>query len=363
MKAARFYAAGDIRIEEVNAPEASDEKALVQVEWCGICGSDLNEYIHGPMAIPHAGPHPLTGDILPVTLGHEVSGRIIQAPSTSSLSPGQAVIIDPRFYCSSCTACTSSVTNCCQSLGFLGLSGGGGGFSEKVAVPPAMLHPIPDNTDMATATLIEPLAVAWHGVRCSGVQDFKGLPVLVVGGGPVGVATVFVLRAWGADTIYVSETARRRREFLQDLVQATFDPMEVNVGSECKTLTNGSGVGMVFDCAGSQQGLEAASDGLRFHGLYINLAVPKAPISLPVGYFMFKELTYKAFLAYDNADFKATVAAFVEGRFAGVERMITRRIALEDLVDKGFKTLLQNADEHIKIVATAGELPPTKSTL
>ena len=47
MKAARFYAAGDIRIEEVNAPEASDEKALVQVEWCGICGSDLNEYIHG----------------------------------------------------------------------------------------------------------------------------------------------------------------------------------------------------------------------------------------------------------------------------------------------------------------------------
>ncbi|GAB1207928.1 hypothetical protein APSETT445_006664 [Aspergillus pseudonomiae] len=286
MKAARFYAAGDIRIEEVNAPEASDEKALVQVEWCGICGSDLNEYIHG-------------------------------------------------------------------------LSGGGGGFSEKVAVPPAMLHPIPDHTDMATATLIEPLAVAWHGVRCSGVQDFKGLPVLVVGGGPVGVATVFVLRAWGADTIYVSETARRRREFLQDLVQATFDPMEVNVGSQCKTLTNGSGVGMVFDCAGSQQGLEAASDGLRFHGLYINLAVPKSPISLPVGYFMFKELTYKAFLAYDNADFKATVAAFVEG----VERMITRRIALEDLVDKGFKTLLQNADEHIKIVATAGELPPVKSTL
>lgn len=96
-------------------------------------------------------------------------------------------------------------------------------------------------------------------------------------------------------------------------------------------------------------------------------------------YFMRKELTYKSFLAYDDADFKATVAAFTEGidrnymllstanyetgRFAGVERMITRRIALEELVEKGFKTLLQNPDEHIKIVATAGELPSRDSTL
>ncbi|KAE8347731.1 hypothetical protein BDV24DRAFT_157206 [Aspergillus arachidicola] len=365
MKAARFYAAGDIRIEEVEAPTASDEKALVQVEWCGICGSDINEYVQGPMSIPHTrtGLHPLTGDILPVTLGHELSGRIIQAPSTSSLSPGQAVIIDPRYYCSSCTACSSSVTNCCQSLGFLGLSGGGGGFSERIAVPPAMLHPIPDNIDMATATLIEPLAVAWHAVRCSGVKDFKGLPILVIGGGPVGVATVFVLRAWGADQIYVSETARRRREFLQDLVQATFDPIDVNVGSECRILTNGSGMGLVFDCAGSQKGLEAACDALQFHGLYVNLAVPKSAISLPAMYFMRKELTYKSFLAYDDADFKATVAAFTEGKFAGVERMITRRVMLEELVEKGFKTLLQNPDEHIKIVATAGELQSRDSTL
>ncbi|RAQ54996.1 alcohol dehydrogenase [Aspergillus flavus] len=347
MKAARFYAARDIRIEEVEPPQGSDEKALVQVEWCGICGSDINEYVQGPMSIPHTrtGPHPLTGDILPVTLGHELSGRIIQAPSTSSLSPGQAVIVDPRYYC------------------FLGLSGGGGGFSERVAVPPAMLHQIPDNIDMATATLIEPLAVAWHAVRCSGVKGFKGLPILVIGGGPVGVATVFVLRAWGADQIYVSETARRRREFLQDLVQATFDPIEVNVGSECRSLSNGSGIGLVFDCAGSQKGLEAACDSLRFHDLYVNLAVPKSAISLPAMYFMRKELTYKSFLVYDDADFKATVAAFTEGRFAGVERMITRRIALEELVEKGFKTLLQNPDEHIKIVATAGELPSRDSTL
>ncbi|PIG80774.1 alcohol dehydrogenase [Aspergillus arachidicola] len=330
-------------------PKASDEKALVQVEWCGICGSDINEYVQGPMSIPHTrtGPHPLTGDIVPVTLGHELSGRIIQAPSTSSLSPGQAVIIDPRYYCSSCTACSSSVTNCCQSLGFLGLSGGGGGFSERIAVPPDMLHPIPDNIDMATATLIEPLAVAWHAVRCSGVKDFKGLPILVIGGGP----------------IYVSETARRRREFLQDLVQATFDPIDVNVGSECRSLTNGSGMGLVFDCAGSQKGLEAACDALRFHGLYVNLAVPKSAISLPAMYFMRKELTYKSFLAYDDADFKATVAAFTEGKFAGVERMITRRIMLEELVEKGFKTLLQYPDEHIKIVATAGELQSRDSTL
>ncbi|KAK2733651.1 hypothetical protein FQN55_003289 [Onygenales sp. PD_40] len=356
MKAARYYAAGDVRIEEVDVPTASDDHVLIAVEWCGICGSDLNEYIRGPWAIPSnegRGPHPLTGEVLPITMGHELSGRVVKAPPTSSFLPGQAVVVDPRFYCSSCGPCNGSATNCCQHIGFLGLSGGGGGLSEMIAVSPEMVHLLPDEVDLAAAALIEPLAVGWHAVSQCGVRNLKEVPVLVVGGGPVGVSTIFVLKAWGATMIIVSEVAENRREFLGEIADAVFDPTEVDLGLKCRELTGGKGVGVVFDCAGTQEGFKAGCDSLKSQGTYANLAIPKIPLTLPFAHFISKELTFKAFLAYNENDFKETVTAFNAGHFAGVERMITRRVHLEDIVEKGFKELTENAGNHIKILATA----------
>ncbi|KKK19788.1 hypothetical protein AOCH_004160 [Aspergillus ochraceoroseus] len=361
MKAARYYKAGDVRIEDVPRPEPSHDKVLVAVEWCGICGSDLNEYLFGPIAVPSEknGRHRLTGDILPVTMGHEVTGRIIHAPTTPSSSntliTGQAVVIDPRFYCSSCAPCIQSVTNCCDDIGFLGLSGGGGGLSEVVAVPESMVHVLPENVDLAAAALIEPLAVAWHAVRLGTEalnMDLGDVPILVVGAGPVGVATVFVLKACGARMVFVSEPSDARRESIQrtGLVCAAWDPAEVDVAAKCNEVTGG-GVGLVFDCAGSQDALQAGAGSIRFRGIYVNLAVPKMPITLPILPFLKKEITYKCSLAYDQEDFKQTVAAFVAGRFEGVETMISRRVLLDEIVEKGFKELTQ-PNNHIKILAT-----------
>ncbi|EEH45868.2 uncharacterized protein PADG_02018 [Paracoccidioides brasiliensis Pb18] len=316
MKAARFYAAGDIRVEDVDPPRATNDKVLVEVEWCGICGSDLNEYVRGPYAIPDEknGPHHITGEMLPVTLGHEFSGRVVRAPPTSSLVPGQPVAIDPRFFCSSCPACKETATNCCRHVGSLGLSGGGGGLSEMVSVHPAMLHPLPEGTDLAAAALIEPLAVAWRAVKRR----------------PIGVATVFVLKAEGCDMILVSEKAARRREFLADVVHAAFDPTEVNI-------------------CGEMQGTHGRSwGGNRCMALISIWQFQK----LQYEHFLLKELTFKTFLAYDETDFKEVVAAFGSGRFAGVEKMITRRISLDEIVEKGFKELTENPGDHIKIIAS-----------
>lgn len=186
-------------------------------------------------------------------------------------------MVDPRHYCRTCTACCESATNCCEHLGFLGLSGGGGGLSEAISVPPHMLHALPDNTDLAAAALIEPLAVAWHAARCSGIASSKHKSALVIGGGPVGVATMYVLKAWGLHDIFLSEPAVYRRELCSDIARASFDPITDNIGLKCREYTGGGGVGFVFDCAGSQAGMEAGCDALRFHGSYINLAVPKSP--------------------------------------------------------------------------------------
>ncbi|KAL5000640.1 chaperonin 10-like protein [Aspergillus recurvatus] len=370
MRAAQFYAAGDVRVEDVAVPQASDDRVLIEVEWCGICGSDLNEYMFGPLAIPspQSGPHPLTNALPPVTMGHEFTGRITHVPeSISHLKKGQAVVVDPRYYCSSCTPCSQTATNSCEKIGFVGLSGGGGGLSELVAVRPEAVHVLPENgsagVDLAAAALIEPLAVAWHALSLflsispyqaaqKDEADLSTTPVLVIGAGPVGVAMSYVLRARGAKTIYVSEMSKARRETLRDMgiVTEMFDPAEVDVPETVKTLTGG-GVGVVFDCAGAQAGLDAGCQSLRFRGVYINLAVPKGPMTLPLAAFMWKEIMYKCSLAYNQGDFKDVVNAFVTGRFQGVEKMITSRLSLDEIVEKGFKELIKPND-HIKILAT-----------
>ena len=77
MRAARWHGKKDIRIEEIDSPTAGPGQVLVDVAWCGICGTDLHEYLEGPIFIPPAGhPHPISGDAAPVTLGHEMSGTV-----------------------------------------------------------------------------------------------------------------------------------------------------------------------------------------------------------------------------------------------------------------------------------------------
>ena len=97
MRAARFYDKGDIRVEDVEEPKLREGQVYVDVEWTGICGSELHEFLMGPMFLPLK-PHPLTGECLPLTLGHELCGRVSEPPSGSRFKDGDPVMVDPRLY-------------------------------------------------------------------------------------------------------------------------------------------------------------------------------------------------------------------------------------------------------------------------
>jgi threonine dehydrogenase-like Zn-dependent dehydrogenase len=205
-------------------------------------------------------------------MGHEFSGRIVSAPADSGLKPGQAVMVDSHIYCANCSRCTAGATQGCTSLGFKGLSGSGGGFSEAVTVDAKMCYPLPDGIDLSLATLIEPLAVAWHAVAISAVSSWSDRFVLIAGGGPVGIAHVFVLRALGCRNIFVSEPTETRAAKNKEIANEVFDPTTEAVGEKCRALTGGEGVDVVFDCAGIQAGFNMGMDALRFKGVYVNVA-------------------------------------------------------------------------------------------
>jgi (R,R)-butanediol dehydrogenase/meso-butanediol dehydrogenase/diacetyl reductase len=163
--------------------------------------------------------------------------------------------------------------------GFRGLSGGGGGFSQYMSIHESQVYAIPDSL-LPYGALVEPLAVAWHAAKRSGLKNFQGKSILIVGGGPIGIALVLVLRACGSEMIIVSEPTVARRKQNEGLAEYVLNPVEQNIGDECRALTNGEGVDIAFDAAGVPAGLNAACDSLKFKGLYINVAGWEQPVRL-----------------------------------------------------------------------------------
>lgn len=275
MRAARFYGKGDIRIDDIPAPALSDGRVYVDVEWCGICGSDLHEFLMGPWTMPTK-PHPASGATIPLAMGHELCGRVNNPPSGSRFKHGDAVMVDPRVLCQSCLACKAGAPHCCQKLGYVGGSTSGG-FGERVAVEERRLYPL-GSIPLEYAAVIEPLAVVQHAIKEARISDWNEKNVMILGGGPVGFALVLVLKAHGNANIFVSEPAAIRRETLSPMVKQVINPMKVGVGDTCRSGTGGLGVDVVFDCAGVPAGLEAGIDALRFGGLYVNVALWEKPV-------------------------------------------------------------------------------------
>ena len=122
MKAAVWYGKKDVRVMDVPEPKLPGENFVkIKVEWCGICGSDLHEYLAGPIFIPTTTPHPLTGGTAPITLGHEFSGTIVEVGSdVKKFKVGDKVAPDACQVCHECNPCKLGMYNDCEKLEFTG---------------------------------------------------------------------------------------------------------------------------------------------------------------------------------------------------------------------------------------------------
>jgi len=277
MRAARLHDRDDLRVEQIDEPTLKDGQVMVDIAWCGICGSDLHEYILGP-APANKVPHPLTGDKPPVAMGHEFCGRVRNPSSQSGLKDGDAVMVDPRIVCRKCGPCKKGATHACEKMGYHGYNAGGG-YAERAAVLETMLYKLPDNVGLDYAAVIEPLAVVVHAIKETKLSDWGNKDILVLGGGPIGLALIIALKAFGAEKIIVSEPAAGRREQVKEFVTAAYNPMTDDVVEKCKEATSGRGMNIVFDCAGVPAGLEVGFAALGFEGQYMNVAVWEKPVS------------------------------------------------------------------------------------
>jgi threonine dehydrogenase-like Zn-dependent dehydrogenase len=263
--------------------------------------------------IPSEKPHPLTHETLPLTIGHEFSGTIEEiGDDVTRLKVGDRVCVQPTIYDGDCLSCRRGLVNCCDQNGFIGLSGWGGGMSEHIVVPQDSVKKLPDNVSLEIGALVEPLSVGWHAVSISPYK--KGDCVLVLGGGPIGLAVVQVLRAQECDTIIVSEISSRRMQYAKEFgAHHVVDPSKGDLVAEVKRLTHGAGVDLAFDAAGVQVGLDSALCSIKARGMLVNIAIWEKRATLNMNDVVFRERAYMGTATFALGDFEQVIDAISSG--------------------------------------------------
>jgi (R,R)-butanediol dehydrogenase/meso-butanediol dehydrogenase/diacetyl reductase len=282
-------------------------------------------------------------------MGHEFAGVVSAVgDGVTSVQEGDRVAVEPYYVCGECSACVAGRYNICRKLGFIGLAGQDGGFAEKCVVAERWIHPLGDlPTDIGA--LVEPLAVGYHAVRLSGLRP--GGTAAVFGAGPIGLVTTAALKAAGAGQVIVVEPAAARKAKAPGAgADVVLDPTQANVPDAIRDLTGGAGADVAFECAGIDVVLASAIGSVRPGGTVVNVAIWGHVPQVAMNDLVLSEITVIGSLAYcgDHTD---TIALVRDGK-VDAEQFITGRIGLDELVKGGFRELIDNKEENVKILVS-----------
>jgi L-iditol 2-dehydrogenase len=266
MKAARLYAPGDIRIEELAEPgPPGPGEVLLAVTAVGICGSDLHYYREGELGglVPEE----------PLILGHEFAGRVQALGPGVSIPVGTRVAVEPGRSCGRCEACLEGHPNLCPSILFCGSPPVDGALRERMLYPAPLLFPLPESVSDAEGAALEPLGIGLHALSLARLEP--GRTAAVLGGGSIGLMLAQLCRLAGATEVIVSEPVSHRREAALRLgATAVLDPADGPVGTAVRQLTDGRGVDVAFEAAGAPETPGEAAEAARPGGHVVLVGIP-----------------------------------------------------------------------------------------
>lgn len=348
MRALRFHAARDLRIEELAEPSAPrPDEVVIRVATCGICGTDLHEFTSGPIVTP-VEPHPLTGAQNPQILGHEFAGDVVAVGAdVTRVDVGDRVAVMPLVYCGQCAYCRRGFQHLCSTMGCVGLSHAWGGMAELATVAEHQVVRLPDGVSHRQGALLEPTAVAAYGVERAGVSF--GDRVLVTGAGPIGALAALCARTAGASGVYVSEPNPARRARAEALGVATvLDPTSVDVPEQLRDESDGLGVDVAIECSGHPNGFTTAVQSLRRRGTLAQTGLFVGEASLDPMLWSLNDLTIVGTWCYWVYDFDRIAAQIAAGDLP-VERVVTSSVTLDE-APEAFSRLASGTADEIKVL-------------
>jgi 2-desacetyl-2-hydroxyethyl bacteriochlorophyllide A dehydrogenase len=295
-------------------PVKAASQVLLKISRIGICGTDYHIY---------EGLHPFLE--YPRVMGHELSATVEETDSTSKLTRGQLVVVNPYLACGSCHACKLAKPNCCMKIQVLGVHRDGG-MCEYLSLPEENLLPA-EGLSADAAASVEFLAIGAHAVRRSGMNP--GSRVLVIGAGPIGLGTALFARiAGGQVTIMDRDAARLALASAATGITRNILADEKVQESIAKS-TERSGFDVVFDATGNRTSMQNSFDYVAHGGSYVMVGLVKDNITFFDPDFHRREMTLFASRNATTEDFELVISSIVSGKIE-LSKLITHRTDLAE---------------------------------
>ena len=244
MKTAVMLGIGEMGFEERDIPQVKDDEVLVKLEYVGICGSDLHYYETGAIGDYVVEP--------PFVLGHEPGGTVVEVgKNVTHLKAGDRVALEPGKTCGHCEFCKTGRYNLCPDVVFFATPPVDGVFQEYVAHEADLCFKLPDNVSTLEGALIEPLAVGFHAAIQGDAH--LGQKAVVMGAGCIGLVSMMALKARGVSEVYVVDIMEKRLQKALELgADGVINGAEENVEEKIRQITDGRGVDLVIETAGTE---------------------------------------------------------------------------------------------------------------
>ncbi len=303
MKRAIYHGIKNVRVEEVSDPPPGPGSVQLKIKYCGICGSDLHEYLHGPF------PQPV--------FGHEACGTITAVgPGVRDFTVGQRV---------------------CAVFP--------GAFAESMICPVDRLIPIPDGMPWERAALLEPFSGAAYAIARGAVRPEH--TVFVAGAGPVGLMILLGLKALGVRSIFMTDLQEKRQRLAAELgATQIWDPTHAKSSTRVKELTQGRGVDVAIEAVGIEASLKDCLTSVRQQGTVLVQGIFTQRVPVHMLGFVVRETTMIGCNAIDPA----LALRWLSQGGIQPERIVTAVVPLEEIVTHGFEVLAARREDAVKIL-------------
>lgn len=340
MKALLLTEYKKMQVTDVDEPEVGPDDVLVQVEACGICGSDIHGYDGS------------TGRrIPPLVMGHEAAGIVVDTgANVTDLPNGTRVTFDSMVSCGKCDFCRRGNANLCDNRMVLGVSCGEyrrhGAFAERISVPRRIVYRLPETLPFEHAALVEAVSVAVHAANVTPIQ--LGDTALVVGAGMIGLLTIQAARAAGATQVIAVDLNAKRLAVAKELgADHVLDGSQTDVPQRVRELTHGRGADVALEVVGATPTIQTAIESVRKGGNVTLVGNVSPKIELPLQSVVTREITLRGTCGC-NGEYPECIDLMNRG-VINVAPLITAQISLND-GPQWFDRLHSGDPDQMKVV-------------
>jgi 2-desacetyl-2-hydroxyethyl bacteriochlorophyllide A dehydrogenase len=317
MKYVVFEDVGKLEIKEKPVPKVEDDKVLIKVKMCGLCGTDSLIYL---------GLFPAD---FPYSPGHEYSGEVVDIGSrVKRIKVNDRVAVNPNCECEECYYCLKGLPHLCENLKRSGIKSNGG-LAEYCLVSEKIVYPIPKNISFKEAALIEPLSCCLHVLDEANIQ--AGDTIAIIGGGTMGLISLELCKNAGAKKIVLSEPIEEKRNIAKKLgATEVSSPTKENLSSLVKNLSP-HGADIVIDNVGRPETIKEAFKSLRRKGKLILPGLVLKESVLPISPFEITKNEIEIKGVFLNPNTFSRAIDVIAAKQINTRALITHEFALDDI--------------------------------